>query len=366
MTQCMPNTPPGPTPRRFRGIRLATLMIGVAVCGVLLGLGVEIYRAWSPVRRWTRESRPGNSQFTRLQAVLNLTYDVPAAEREAAFPVLLEAVKDADPMIRAEAITALREAQGSLRRSLRDLQESDEGSGSDRPGTCHLPPGVIHQARYAEESTLLPEVAAALDDASPAVRLEACRALYVYGQLPRAVPALTRLVREEKGIYRQGGLGFLLVGKTIPKELEPTLRAMLGDENALERGMARRALIQMGVTERERDDLIRAMLESPKSAERLAAAQVLMDLGKPLDGGVRHEGLGRRDDSGCASAPCRDWSRCCRVPGAERLAAAEALHPGRPARGGDADVEELADHGDAATSAAAARLLDAARSAASA
>ncbi len=141
-------------------------------------------------------------------------------------------------------------------------------------------------------------------------------ALYVYGQLPRSVPALMRLVREEKGIYRQGGLGFLLVGKTIPKELEPTLRAMLEGENALERSMARRALIQMGVTERERDDLIRAMLESPQGAERLAAAQVLMDLGKPLMGVSAMKDLAARDDSGARSAPCRDWSRCCRVPGA--------------------------------------------------
>ncbi len=175
MTQCMPNTPPGPTPRRFRGIRLATLMIGVAVCGVLLGLGVEIYRAWSPVRRWTRESRPGNSQFTRLQAVLNLTYDVPAAEREAAFPVLLEAVKDADPMIRAQAITALRERKDHFAEVFaifRSLMKDPAPIVRER-AIFHLESFI--KPGTPEESTLLPEVAAALDDASPAVRLEACR-----------------------------------------------------------------------------------------------------------------------------------------------------------------------------------------------
>jgi hypothetical protein len=92
--------------RRFRGIRLATMLIAVAVCAVLFGLGVQAYRAWSPVARWIRESRPGNPLSVRLQAVTNLTYAVPGPELEVAFPVLLSAAKDADPLVRAQAAMA--------------------------------------------------------------------------------------------------------------------------------------------------------------------------------------------------------------------------------------------------------------------
>src|SRR5690242_10367529 len=95
--------------RRFRGIRLATMLIVVAVCAVTFGLGVLIYRAWSPVRRWIRESRPGNPQFTRVEAIRNLGYQVPQSEREEAFPVLRAAARDSDPWVRGAAVVALRD-----------------------------------------------------------------------------------------------------------------------------------------------------------------------------------------------------------------------------------------------------------------
>src|SRR5262249_17981349 len=124
-----------------------------------------------------------------------------------------------------------------------------------------------------------------LDDHNPAVRLEACRALYVYGRLQaesrRVVPAMARLVREEKGTYRLDALGYLTMMRGVPKDLEPTLRGILDDNDANERIMARQALIQLGIPDPERDAIIRAMLASSNNTERLAAARSLIDLGKP-------------------------------------------------------------------------------------
>jgi HEAT repeat protein len=268
-------------PQRFRGIRLATVLIVVAVCAVTLGLGVQIYRAWSPVRRWIRESRPGNSQFKRLQAVMNLSYEVPRSEREEAFPVLLAAAKDPDPLVRGAAVVALRDRRDHFAEVLaifRGLMK-DPDPRVREAAIFHLETFVKRGS--PEMSTLLPDLIAALDDPKPAVRLEACRALYVYGQLPRAVPALARLAREEEGTLRQGAVGFLLAGKAIPRDLEPTLRTLLKSEYVWERIWAGEALIRLGVPDRERDAIIKTMLEGPRSAERLAAARFLIQLGKP-------------------------------------------------------------------------------------
>jgi HEAT repeats len=183
-------------------MRLGTLLIGIAVCAVILGLGVHLYRAWSPVRRWTREARPGNPQFTRIQAVHNLTYDMPASEREEAYSVLLQALKDPDPMIRAQATTALwgrRDHYGEVVAILRGLMKDPDPKV--REVTIFRLESFV-KPDAPEVSTLLPDLVAALDDPSPAVRLEACRAFYVYGRLPQAVPALARLVREEKTAIR--------------------------------------------------------------------------------------------------------------------------------------------------------------------
>jgi HEAT repeat protein len=267
--------------QRFRGIRLATMLIVVAVSAVTFGLGVQIYRAWSPVRRWIRESRPGNSQFKRLQAVVNLSYQVPQSEREEAFPVLLAAAKDPDPLVRRAAVVALRDRRdhyAEVFAILRGLMK-DPDPRVREAAIFHLETFVRPGA--PEVATLLPDLIVALDDPKPAVRLEACRALYVYGQLPRAVPALARLVCEEEGTLRQGAVGFLLAGKTIPRDLEPTLRRMLKSESVWERIWAVQALIQLGIPDRERDAIIKAMLGSPRSAERLAAARSLIQLGKP-------------------------------------------------------------------------------------
>jgi HEAT repeat protein len=267
--------------RRLRGIRLATLLIVVAVCAVTLGLGVQVYRAWSPVRRWIRESRPGNSQFKRVQAVMSLSYQVPRTELEEAFPVLLAAAKDPDPLVRGAAVIALRGRPDHFAEVFAILWGlmKDPDPRVREAAIFHLETFV--KPGSPEATSLLPDLIAALDDPKPAVRLEACRALYVYGRLPRAVPALARLVREEQGTHRQGALGFLLAGQTIPRDLEPSLRTMLKSEHVWERIWAGHALIRLGVPDRESNAIIKTMLESPRSAERLAAARSLIQLGKP-------------------------------------------------------------------------------------
>ncbi len=261
------------------------MLIAVAVCAVLFGLGEQAYRAWSPVARWTRNSRPGNPLSVRLQAVTNLTYAVPGSEREAAFPVLLAVAKDADPRVRFQAATALcgrPDHSAEVLPMLKDLMKDTAPQVRERAIfslESLVKPGT------PEAATLLPDLVAALDDPNPSVRLEACRALDVYGRLQadsrRVVPAMARLVREEKGTYRRDALGYLKRMRRIPKDLESILRGLLVDNDANERIMARQALIQLGIPEQERDAIIRTMLASSNSTERLAAAESLIDLGKP-------------------------------------------------------------------------------------
>jgi HEAT repeat protein len=325
--------------QQLRPTRLATMLIAVAVYAVIFGLGVQFYRAWSPVRRYIRESRPGNPQFTRLEAVTNLTYGVPQVELEEAFPVLLAAAKDKDPMIRAAAVTALQGRRDHFAEVLAILRGlvKDPDPRVREAAIFHLETFV--KPGSPEVVTLLPDLLATLEDPKPAVRLEACRALYVYGQLPRAVPALARLVREEEGNHRLGALGFLMAGKTIPKDLEPTLRTMLKSEYVWERIWTGQALIQLGIPEQERDAIIRAMLESSMSAERLAAANLWIHVGKPENAIPALKDLADRGD--------RD----------DRIMAADSLIKlGKPEMAIPA-LKEMADRGDESMRARAERLL---------
>jgi hypothetical protein len=69
-----------------------------------------------------------------------------------------------------------------------------------------------------------------------------------------------------------------MLSKTIPTDLEPTLRAMLENENPFERDQARLALILLGTPEAERDAMIQAMVESRDNARCLAAANLLIQI----------------------------------------------------------------------------------------
>jgi HEAT repeat protein len=351
-----------PVPRQFRRMRLRTLLMGIAICGVLFGLGMHLYRAWSPVRRWTREARPGNPQFTRIQAVLNLTYDVPASEREEAFAVLLQAVKDPDPMVRAQAATALagrRDHYGEVVSILRGLMK-DPAPRVREVTIFRLESFVKPDA--PDVATLLPDLVAALDDPSPAVRLEACRAFYVYGRLPQAVHAMARLVREEKGTYRQGALGFLLQGGPIPKDLEPRLRELMRSENLWERISARQTMIRLGISAQEREAIIQTMLDSPDPAERLAVAHSLIQLCKPTTAIAALKYAAVKGDQGTSERAVQLLLHLMSRPGgSERLEAAEALiQIGKP-ESTTSTLKELADREDMETSARAARLLDIAK-----
>ena len=91
---------------------------------------------------------------------------------------------------------------------------------------------------------------------------------------------MARLVREENGSLRMGALGWLIMAKTIPKDLEPILRGMVTSDYVRERISARRALFQLGIPDRERAAMIDAALQSSFGAERLDAAESLIKLGK--------------------------------------------------------------------------------------
>jgi FimV-like protein len=114
--------------------------------------------------------------------------------------------------------------------------------------------------------------------------LEACRALYAHRRLQsesqRVVPAMLRVIREEIGTYRLDALGYLMAIRAIPGDLEPLLRTLLKSHIPVERIEARRALIQVGISDSERDAMIKSMLESLHLDERLATAPLLIEFGK--------------------------------------------------------------------------------------
>jgi HEAT repeat protein len=270
-------------PRSLRGIRLGTVLIAIAVLAIILGLGVQLYRALSPVRRWTLESRPGNPSRIRMRAVMNLRFDVRQSELEEAYPVMLAAAKDSDPWVRASAARAL----GGRRDHFAEVVATLQGLMKD-PSPRVRECAILELESFvkpgsSEVLSLIPDVLAALDDPKPAVRLEACRALYVYKRLQadsrRVIPAMVRMIREETGTYRLGALGYLTMMKMVPTELEPTLRTLMKSEIPVERISARRALIILGIRDAERDAMIKSMLESNHLNERLAGADLLIQMG---------------------------------------------------------------------------------------
>ena len=265
-----------------RSIRLRTLLILVAGCAILCGLGVQLYRELSPVRRSARQLQAGNSAMTRLGAVETLTYTefLPPWEREEAYRILLTTVNDADVQVRCSAARGLsrhREHAAQVVTTLLRLTKDK----APRARETALSALETFAARGSPEAQAVIQAAiSALDDPKPAVRLEAGRALYVLGQGSRGVPALARLVREETGGEGLGALGFLMRMKTIPADLEPTLRTMLTSDYVWERIWARQALILLGIPARERDAMIKAMLESLHNSERLEGARLLVQLGQ--------------------------------------------------------------------------------------
>jgi hypothetical protein len=89
-----------------RSIRLRMLLILVAACAHLCGLGVQ---QLSPVRRSARQLRPGNSSTTRIDAVSTLggARFVPPWEREQVYRLLLTTINDPDEQVRSYAALAL-------------------------------------------------------------------------------------------------------------------------------------------------------------------------------------------------------------------------------------------------------------------
>ncbi len=288
--------------RSVRGIRIGTLLRAVGACAFILGIGVQLHRAWSPVRRWTLESRPGNPSRTRMRAVLHLRYNLPPSERDEAFPVLLAAAKDSDPLVRFGAARALGgwtdrfvEVLPILRSLVKDLSPEVrecailELESFVKPGS-------------PEVSTVVPDLVAALDDPKPSIRLEAARALDVYGLLKAEakhfVPAMARLIREETGTHRLGALYFLNTNKMVPEDLEPTLRGLLSASIPNERIQAKLALILVGVSAGGRDAMIKSMLESLHLDERLAVADFIVSLGMREKGIRALKDLAQSDDPG--------------------------------------------------------------------
>ena len=211
-----------------------------------------------------------------------------AVGAQEGFPVRkLAAAEDSDPLsgssrCRARALEAFPDRLSEVLPILRRLMKDP----SPQVRECAILEIESFVKRGSPEvPTLVTELIAALDDPKPPVRLEACRALCVYrvlqAQSQRVVPAMVRLIREENGTYRLQALMYLMMIKTIPKDLEPILRTMLTSDIAVERIDARKALILLGIADQERDAMIKSMLESPHLNERLAAAQLLIELGKP-------------------------------------------------------------------------------------
>jgi HEAT repeat protein len=264
------------------GVRLRTLLMIVAVCAVVCGLGVEGYRNLSPVRRSADLLQPANSAFVKLGAVSTLADPnwLPPWERDEAFRILVRAIDDPDAHVRlsaAMALTRRRDHENKVISLLLGLTKDKE-------------PRVREAALFALEGfrsvgapkaqVIRAAALAALDDPNSSVRLEAGRAFYVFGQGQIAVPAMAKLVREENGSLRLGALCWLELANSIPKDLEPILRDMVKSDNVTERMSGRSALFHLGISDRERDAMIDAGLRSPHAGERIDAAARLIKLRK--------------------------------------------------------------------------------------
>ncbi len=234
------------------------------------------------MRRSARQLRAANSWFTRLSAVEILAdpKSLPPWEREEAYRILLGAIDDPDAFVRSSAAMALTQRRDHAGEVLPLL------SGLTKDKDPHVRVAALFaMERFPvrgspEADPLVAAAVAALEDPKPQVRLEAGRALYVFGQGRRSLPAMARLVREENGSLRMGALGWLIMARTIPKDLEPDLRKMAKGDYVWERIWARRALVQLGIPDRERAAMIEAALQSSSGAERLDAAESLIKLGK--------------------------------------------------------------------------------------
>ena len=158
-----------------RRIRVATLLIVVAVCAVLLGLGVQAYRAWSPVRRYIRNRGPAirGSRGSRRSRASLMAYHRRSSKRP---------IRSCSPRrkIRIPWFGPRRRrpcrAARPLRRGLPDPPGSHEGPRPASTGSRHLQPGEVCHARLAGGGHSPARSARRARDPRPAVRLEACRA----------------------------------------------------------------------------------------------------------------------------------------------------------------------------------------------
>jgi HEAT repeat protein len=267
---------------RRRGIRLRTLLFAVAVCAFVCALAVQIHRSLSPVRRSASQMQAASSASARCGAV-SIVSDpnwLPPWEQEEAYRILVAALDDPDAIVRSSAAMALTRRRDHAA----EVVSLVLGLMKDKH------PRVRERALFALESfrprgstevdAIVAAAILALDDPNPEVRLEAGRALHVFGQDLRSVPAMVRLVREEKGNLRLGALCWLELAKSIPKDLEPILREMVKSDNVTERISGRQALFRLAIPAHERDAMIDAALKSPFDVERIDAAYWMIKLRK--------------------------------------------------------------------------------------
>jgi hypothetical protein len=287
--------------KSFRGIRIKTLLVAVAACAGVLWVGMKLDLARSLARSWTLQSRPGNPSPTRVRAILNLRYYLPPSQRDEAFPVLLAATKDSDPLVRASAARALAGRKDRFAEVLPILRGLMKDPGPEvRESAIHeLESFVIPGS--TEASALEPELVAALEDPKPPVRLEAARALTIFGRLEaeakHIVPAMARLIREGTGAHRLDALYYLNSNMVVPADLEPTLRRLLNASVPNERIQAKLSLILLSASDQERDAMIKSLMESPQLNERLVVGDFLIRLGMREVGIRALKDLARSDDS---------------------------------------------------------------------
>jgi HEAT repeat protein len=190
----------------------------------------------------------------------------------AAVPALIEALKDADPIIRRSAASALakrrraaREAVPALVQALKDADQSVAISAGE--ALSEIGPAA---------SEGIPALVQALKDEDPRVRLGAASALAQMGPAAKeAVPALAHALRDQDQGVRVSAAHAL--GKIGPaaKAAVPELREALKDADVSVRNAAWQALWWRGPRE-EADDLLRD-LQSPNAGVRQGAARALAE-----------------------------------------------------------------------------------------
>jgi HEAT repeat protein len=175
-------------PRKLRiRFRLRTLIVLIAVLGVLLSAALAV---WSPTRRLARLVRADQPEYVRREAASALGHQIPAWEVSQAVITLLEVCDDPSPRVREYAAVGLAQLEGSAERATPKLllMLNDEDRFVRYSAAAAL--GSVVGPNSGRRSSVVDALVPILDDPDPQVGLAAAETLCKLGRSRDAIGTL--------------------------------------------------------------------------------------------------------------------------------------------------------------------------------